>query len=550
MITTRRGRAKKRRAEEEEPDDDPTDALVRTTAALKDAHKTAREAEKKRLAQETEAAALKAERDALATRCAFLESESADAQKAVQSAQAEKTSAAAASQLELEKANQARRKAEAKQQADRGSLDAALCRVAALKRDLEIAESKAQDIPEPPPAPTGSVLDALEVKPSVEKLSEDAQNALSQATAARADLAKERAVTTRLRAEIDQSKREAKGAALEREKVRALEAQIKVLSEQDAEDSKIRAERDALLAERREWAIRFRGLVDGSDDTNVARQALDLLKVTIDAKTRADCDAADARSQSKKHEQALKQCESRLATADAETRRLRTQLSRVDADKKAWEGERSLYIKETESLRRLAATYDNDADATLKKRVSDLESQLEAAAKALRDSKPPASEPANEAPQTTTKETEEFRIVHLVDNPAAAAAAKRAAAKKEESVAGGVDPATLHARLKERFREHLNWFRDAVYLLTGFKVDMQGLGEGHPQVRLRSMFAEREDDSLLFAWSDDGVNLLATPFADQLDERLFANLKFCNSVPAFLASVQLNLFERQTLFPG
>ena len=122
--------------------------------------------------------------------------------------------------------------------------------------------------------------------------------------------------------------------------------------------------------------------------------------------------------------------------------------------------------------------------------------------------------------------------------------------KKEESVAGGVDPATLHARLKERFREHLNWFRDAVYLLTGFKVDMQGLGEGHPQVRLRSMFAEREDDSLLFAWSDDGVNLLATPFADQLDERLFANLKFCNSVPAFLASVQLNLFERQTLFPG
>ena len=91
--------------------------------------------------------------------------------------------------------------------------------------------------------------------------------------------------------------------------MRALEAQIKVLSEQDAEDSKIRAERDALLAERREWAIRFRGLVDGSDDKNVARQALDLLKVTIDAKTRADCDAADARSQSKKHEQSLKQCE-------------------------------------------------------------------------------------------------------------------------------------------------------------------------------------------------------------------------------------------------
>ena len=90
MITTRRGRAKKRRAEEEEPEADPTDALVRTTAALKDAHAAARKAEKQTLAKETEAAALKAERDALATRCAFLESESADAQKAVQSAQAEK----------------------------------------------------------------------------------------------------------------------------------------------------------------------------------------------------------------------------------------------------------------------------------------------------------------------------------------------------------------------------------------------------------------------------------------------------------------------------
>ena len=144
-------------------------------AKAKAERKAARKAEKQTLAKETEAAALKAERDALATRCAFLESESADAQKAVASAQAEKTAAAGAAQLELEKANQARRKAEAKQQADRGSLDAALCRVAALKRDLEIAEAKAQEIPEPPPAPSGSVLDALEVKPSVEKLAEDAR---------------------------------------------------------------------------------------------------------------------------------------------------------------------------------------------------------------------------------------------------------------------------------------------------------------------------------------------------------------------------------------
>ena len=54
----------------------------------------------------------------------------------------------------------------------------------------------------------------------------------------------------------------------------------------------------------------------------------------------------------------------------------------------------------------------------------------------------------------------------------------------------------------------------------------------------------------VFAWGDDGVQLLATPFTDRLDERLFASLKFCNSVPAFLANVQLDLFEKQTLCPG
>ena len=71
-----------------------------------------------------------------------------------------------------------------------------------------------------------------------------------------------------------------------------------------------------------------------------------------------------------------------------------------------------------------------------------------------------------------------------------------------------------------------------------------------PQVRTLFSLCNGPFAETLIAWSDDGVNLLATPFADQLDERLFANLKFCNSVPAFLASVQLNLFERQTLFPG
>ena len=219
MITTRRGRAKKRRAEEEEPDDDSTEALVRTTAALKDAHKTAREGREADSSEGDGGRLIKsgARRAGDALRlpreriCGRPEGPS----RAPRPRKRRRPPPRSSSSRRPTKLDEKRRRSS---RPTAGSLDAAL-RVAALKRDLEIAESKAQDIPAPPPAPSGPVLDALEVKPSVEKLRK-MQNALSQATTARADLAKERAVTTRLRAEIDQSVRRARGAALERESAR------------------------------------------------------------------------------------------------------------------------------------------------------------------------------------------------------------------------------------------------------------------------------------------------------------------------------------------
>jgi hypothetical protein len=64
------------------------------------------------------------------------------------------------------------------------------------------------------------------------------------------------------------------------------------------------------------------------------------------------------------------------------------------------------------------------------------------------------------------------------------------------------------------FKECITSFREAVYLLTGFKVDLyngsdqgpgpdmsqiQGSGSGgEKRLRLRSMFAESPEDSLLF----------------------------------------------------
>src|SRR3546814_3420789 len=90
------------------------------------------------------------------------------------------------------------------------------------------------------------------------------------------------------------------------------------------------------------------------------------------------------------------------------------------------------------------------------------------------------------------------------------------------------------------FRERIKWFREAVYLLTGYKIDLLTAGEVQ-QVRLRSMFAESEDEFLLFQVRGDALELLDTPYAGSLDQRLFAYLTTCNSVPAFLSGLALEL---------
>ncbi|CAM9232727.1 unnamed protein product [Heterosigma akashiwo] len=109
----------------------------------------------------------------------------------------------------------------------------------------------------------------------------------------------------------------------------------------------------------------------------------------------------------------------------------------------------------------------------------------------------------------------------------------------------GVDSSKLNQRLKEMFKEQIARFREAVYLLFGYKLDMGG-AHARPKLRLRSMFAENESDDLLFQWGKGGLELCETDFATKIDRKVFVYLHQCNSVPAFLSNVTLNLFEAQT----
>jgi mitotic spindle assembly checkpoint protein MAD1 len=124
-------------------------------------------------------------------------------------------------------------------------------------------------------------------------------------------------------------------------------------------------------------------------------------------------------------------------------------------------------------------------------------------------------------------------------------AVKAAAAAAAKARAEGIDKDKVNQRLKEMFKERIQFFREGVYLLTGFKIDMTS-DRDSPQLRLRSMYADNESDHLLFQWEPDGLQLMETPFASRLDSKIFTYLSTCNSVPAFLSNLTLELFEKQT----
>ncbi|XP_046854573.1 mitotic spindle assembly checkpoint protein MAD1-like [Xenia sp. Carnegie-2017] len=98
-------------------------------------------------------------------------------------------------------------------------------------------------------------------------------------------------------------------------------------------------------------------------------------------------------------------------------------------------------------------------------------------------------------------------------------------------------------RLKEVFAQKIQEFREACYSLTGYRIDVVQ----DQQYKLQSMYAERSSDSLLFQCNANGKTmLLETDFSHQVKNLIDQYLIHFNSIPAFLSSVTLELFEKQT----
>ena len=72
-----------------------------------------------------------------------------------------------------------------------------------------------------------------------------------------------------------------------------------------------------------------------------------------------------------------------------------------------------------------------------------------------------------------------------------------------KAAASSVDFDKYKKRLLENFGKQTGLYRDSVYQLTGFKVDL-AVDQAKPTVKIRSMYAEKEDDCLNFMKNDTG----------------------------------------------
>ena len=219
-------------------------------------------------------------------------------------------------------------------------------------------------------------------------------------------------------------------------------------------------------------------------------------------------------------------------------------------------------------------TLSKDASADLERRNAVLVKQLAAANDA-------AAAAANKvAGASAAAGKGSYKVLHMKENPVAKAMQARAAAMKAckcgrggagaaaaEGEAGGASAAASAEmkaalekltserdtarksgeRLKQVFKEVTDAYKGIVYRLTGYHIDQfPEDGEG-TRYRVQSMYAERQDDYLVFTEGVDGaVSILDNEFAQQHRETIAGYMGQLASFPGLLGQLTLDLLENTT----
>ncbi|XP_074648571.1 mitotic spindle assembly checkpoint protein MAD1-like [Tubulanus polymorphus] len=99
-------------------------------------------------------------------------------------------------------------------------------------------------------------------------------------------------------------------------------------------------------------------------------------------------------------------------------------------------------------------------------------------------------------------------------------------------------------RLMEAFKQKSHEFREVCYQLMGYKVDIPASN----QYRLMSMYAESPTDYLIFQQAQRReLQLLETDFSSCLKDMIASTLQRQQSIPVFLSTLTLQLFNQQTM---
>ena len=285
------------------------------------------------------------------------------------------------------------------------------------------------------------------------------------------------------------------------------------------------------------------------------RSEVDLLRTRAAAATESEArklsSSSPSTSSSSSDEQGAK-----AGAAEAECESLRAQLSRLSDELRGIKSAsgldyvpgrtKVLHLKDNPVLQ-AATAKGSGAVAAYHNRREESSLPQEALRAALVKAR--EAQAATAAAATVAENTKEG-----IDSAATGVSAAAAAPAPVAAAPPAVDSTKLNVRLKEMFKERITTFREAVYLLTGWKIDMIFETSGtdgsspKPQLRLRSMYAESPEDSLLWQWTQENkLNLMETPFASRMDPKLLQSLQTLNSVPIFLGGVASELFEMQTM---
>lgn len=100
-------------------------------------------------------------------------------------------------------------------------------------------------------------------------------------------------------------------------------------------------------------------------------------------------------------------------------------------------------------------------------------------------------------------------------------------------------------KMKDYYRSLNLEFREVCYMLFGYKIDRIMNNNNY---KISSMYAETPDEYLNFRLNDSGIlDMLETPYSISLKEMMQSQLAAHKSLPAFLSTLTLELFNKVTV---